>query len=857
MNKIKILVLVLVIAASPFITKAGEIIQITEATRHLVPNGKSHDAIDGDWIMKNDKVIAVIGNAALGREANMRAQSVQGAVIDFTSLADNNDYLVAYYPQGSPGPDSRSNPVMFADKIVVIKEKGNEIILQAVRHATKAYPYQSVTEYVLREGEDFLRVHTTFSNPGNKKVVVPVEDVIRLDQDITDASAIGTHHLAFIYNKWYDAAYGLYHPAGVYVPGAPKTGHDPGVGMPVLAYRRNGAVDTSRTVVLNPKQNIRLTRYLMFGKDVVTIQKSISALENKRKTSPGTTVTIQDSNKKPVEKVFLEILNDRKERVSFGITDRQGNIEVPLEPGSYKLNAAKIGHDTISSDLVVTNKPGHLQLTLQPLTSILFEVKEAGSGRRIPYRIEFKGIENTPDPYLGTFKRAQGTNNFYYALNKGETRVPIPPGRYLAAISRGPEYRTEYREISIGRGESGVIKADLQRLYSSPQWVIADLHNHTTRSGDNDADTKDRVINFSAAGIEFAPATEHNRISSFTGEIKMLGIEEYISSAAGIELTGPPGKSPNHENAFPLHIMEGRQGGGSPGIDPDPYVQLERLYNYDGEKFKFIQHNHPSIPQLYYDKNSDGIPDNGYGTRKFTQAIEIQDLMYEILRSTDEHATAKEKDNRGFQWLQMLNQGDKIFGTATSDCHIVGPASGERFIYVYATQDAPDKIDAVEIARNAKRGHMIMTNGPFLKVDINGYLPGEELKSNGSFSMNIEVYTNNEVEIDRIQVLINGRQDRNLNFTRESHPSLFSAFPLQFKHSFPLVLEKDANVIVVATGNRKPVQQRLNNPSKENPPVAISNPFFVDVDWNGFVPNKDTLGEPLPVVHRASGKGEN
>jgi hypothetical protein len=45
--------------------------------------------------MKNDKVVAVIGQAAMGREANMRVQSVQGAVIDFTSLADNNDYLAA------------------------------------------------------------------------------------------------------------------------------------------------------------------------------------------------------------------------------------------------------------------------------------------------------------------------------------------------------------------------------------------------------------------------------------------------------------------------------------------------------------------------------------------------------------------------------------------------------------------------------------------------------------------------------------------------------------------------------------------------------------------------------------------
>jgi hypothetical protein len=96
MKKYQILFLLLLTIGTS-ISRAAEIIQIGPSTRNLLPHGKSKDAIDGDWIMKNDLVIVIIGNSVYGREANMRVQSIQGAVIDFTSLKDNNDYLAALY----------------------------------------------------------------------------------------------------------------------------------------------------------------------------------------------------------------------------------------------------------------------------------------------------------------------------------------------------------------------------------------------------------------------------------------------------------------------------------------------------------------------------------------------------------------------------------------------------------------------------------------------------------------------------------------------------------------------------------------------------------------------------------------
>jgi hypothetical protein len=852
MNKVKIFILLFFLATGNLLTQAGEIIQITESTRNLVPRGKGTDAIDGDWIMKNDKVILVIGNAVMHREANMRVQSIQGTVIDFTSLADNNDYLAAFYPQGYPAGDSRRNPALFANKIEVIKGKGTEITLRATRNTTDKIQYESVTEYTLRDGESFVRVKTTYSNPGQQNVFFSFADKLRMDMDIKDeVPPLGKTKLAFMYNKWFNAAYAVYSETGLKITEKPRTDSDPGTGL-LVGFQDAKSNDTAY-VTLEPGQRIESSRYLLYGKDVAEIQRIVNTIEKTNATL--TTLKIIDTNKKPVPGAFIDVLTSANERASFAITNAQGIAEIPLSPGAYKFKAFKIGHDSIGGDFSAAGK-AMIVGTMAPLTSINISLKEKGSTRMIPVKVEFKGIHGTPDPYLGSTKRAEGAANLYYAIKNSFT-VPITPGHYLVTISHGPEYGIVTKEIEIKVGETKTLDAEIGRLFSSPDWVIADFHNHSSLSGDNDAETRSRIINLAGAGIEFGPATEHNRISSYTKDIKRLGLEGYLASAPGIELTGATGlaSGPNHQNSFPLRFQEGKQGGGFPGIKGDAYEQLKGIFEYDNKgQVKLIQHNHPGtdIPLLYFDKNRDGIIDNGYNTRQFTDMIEIQTYIYDILNVTSDDAKTKKAPI--FYWLQMLNQGDRIFGTMTSDSHLIGERGGLKFVYAYTKKDNPLNIDADDIATNAKKGRMVMSNGPFLKADINGYLPGDDIKkTSAGLKMNVEVYGNEEVVIERVQVLVDGHQDKSLNFTKDSHPQLFKSGGLQFKNTFPINVDKDANVIVVATGKKKALDPRLTNKaSMAIPPIAVTNPFFVDANGDGFVPSKDTLGEPLPTAVRTA-----
>ncbi len=838
---IRFIVMMIILAGGFFPASAGEIFTIYPKNRQLIPQGKSIDAIDGDWIMKNDQVIAVIGKAVPGREANMRVQSIQGAVIDFTTLKDNRDFLAAFFPQGIPAADSRRNPAVFADTIEIIKNHSREIILRATRFPTDKVPYTSITEYSLTDGDHHLKITTTYINNHSADVMIRFADKLRMDMDIKDeVPALGKHTLAYMYNKWFNCAYGIYRPEGVVLTETPRTFSDPATGL--LVGFEHPRLSDSATVLLARGEKISATRFLLYGKDLAAIQKRVNEWEKRKK--PLITLKIEDKSKNSIANAFVEVLDSKGELSSFAISDSSGVSSIPLLAGTYRYKVSKIGNDSVRGTFKVSRQNTFISIVMPAFTGLVCSVREKETGTVLPARLFFKGINGTPDPFLGSVKRAEGANNQYYSIEK-EFTVAVPAGEYLVGFSHGPEYETVTKKIKLQSGDTQSLHVELSRMFHSPGWIIADFHNHSARSGDNDVETRSRIINLAGSGIEFAPATEHNRISSYSDDIKAMGLQQFLASAPGIELTGPTGVAggPNHQNAFPLTIQEGMQGGGFPPIHGDVYQQMKGLYDYDKDKIKFIQHNHPGrgIPNLYFDKNKDGIIDDGYNTRQFTDAMELHNYIYDILQVTDNLTTNKR--HPAFYWLQMLNQGDRIFGTTTSDSHMVGERNGLRFVYVLSPTDKPEEIDPYVIAANAKKGHMIMSNGPFLKVDINGAFPGDELKKNDdSLNVNIEVAANNEIAIHRVQILINGVQHKQLNFTRATHPQLFSAEGIQFRHRFILSIQQDAHIIVAATG------ERIDDPENRPQPAAIANPIFIDVDNNGFTPNKDTLGQPLPVA---------
>ena len=204
---------------------------------------------------------------------------------------------------------------------------------------------------------------------------------------------------------------------------------------------------------------------------------------------------------------------------------------------------------------------------------------------------------------------------------------------------------------------------------------------------------------------------------------------------------------------------------------------------------------------------------------------------------------------REFIWLQMLNRGLQLWATAVADAHFVhGNGAGGWRVYLPSSSDQPAEIDWRENVRNARNGRALLTTGPFLQVQCeDGTLAGGHTRLPREFNLQVRVQCTDWIDINRVQVLVNGRPRPDLNFTRQSHPQFFQDGVVKFDRTLRVKLSEDAHLIVIAFGEGLDLKTGYGTSDQSSlRPCAYHNPIFVDVDGNGFQANGDLLGWPLP-----------
>jgi hypothetical protein len=149
-----------------------------------------------------------------------------------------------------------------------------------------------------------------------------------------------------------------------------------------------------------------------------------------------------------------------------------------------------------------------------------------------------------------------------------------------------------------------------------------------------------------------------------------------------------------------------------------------------------------------------------------------------------------------------------------------------------------------------------MSTGPFLQVRATTSaqdrpaIVGEDIRvgSDQKVRLDVRVQCPNWLDVNRVQVFVNGRPQAELNRTRRTHSSQFGAANevVKFEGTFEIELETDAHLIVATIGEGLTMQKVMGEQYGNIPPIAVSNPIFVDVDGDGFQPNGDELGVPLP-----------
>jgi len=394
------------------------------------------------------------------------------------------------------------------------------------------------------------------------------------------------------------------------------------------------------------------------------------------------------------------------------------------------------------------------------------------------------------------------------------------------------------------------------------------------------------VLSLLAENIEFAPCTELSRIDTFEPWIDTLQSRSFLATTSGISLAGSP-LAINFQTAFPLVRQPYAQDGGGPSIDPRPAFQWERLAGCDSGREKLVLWNEPDIGGILHDRRR-AEPSLPQGGTMFEDGVvmEIQPIEGALHLHPEFTLHGKVSPNRVFAWLQMLNQGHRISAVVNSGAISNFHGSGGLRNWIQSSTDDPARIMPMDVVRAVREGRTVMSNGPFLEVMASqpGKGPsnapgGAELqitsagkvgaKVGGKVQLAVKVQCPNWLNVDRLFVLVNGRVHPLHNYTRKAHPEKFresAESSVRFEEVLTIELTADAHLSVVTGGADRQVRSATGQETgqetgqdvspgkgavmgpewKETETAALSNPIYVDIDGNGFQPNKDKLGHPLP-----------
>ncbi|MEQ1824771.1 MAG: CehA/McbA family metallohydrolase [Pirellula sp.] len=136
-------------------------------------------------------------------------------------------------------------------------------------------------------------------------------------------------------------------------------------------------------------------------------------------------------------------------------------------------------------------------------------------------------------------------------------------------------------------------------------------------------------------------------------------------------------------------------------------------------------------------------------------------------------------------WYRLLNCGLRLPASAGTDCflnRIPSTLPGAVRVYVHC----PNEISYASWVRNLQAGRTFVTNGPMLRLTVNGQEPGSEIKLQAPAALSIVASVVSRSPIDSVELVVNGRPE-NLLSTAETAQSTQNGKSIRVEHQVKLI----------------------------------------------------------------------
>lgn len=585
----------------------------------------------GDYLIGNDNIKVIISQP----DRVISPNPFGGNIIDASAMVNNQptpDYWGSFAPyfnlaltvntcsidvlnDGTKGGAA----IIAATGIDTVLDYLNIVSIPKLLGLPLVFPYDPnadlplaiTTYYILKPGENYVTVATSYCNTGAEKIAFPAGDMIDSRGDLelfnplyenpfgapSFSDLLGRIPMDFLAWLGDEGNYGS--TSYAYVPETDKNLSITYAGvtgtvlqnseLTLLLSKIDPNNPPSGVIVLNSNEGKSIKRNFVISANGIGGLTEIIYTKLRSSTTGTISGTVaEETTGAPIPDARVSVLKMQGTTVKGVVTqfktasDGSFSGTVP-EPGTgytYTLSAdaferLRIAGSNLSS---VTVPSSGNALTLGQQAKVTLTVND-NAGNPIPAKVTFKCVDvsgcpkNASANYGDTrfdplnddietvafvhpekSKTVQVTKSGYYTSDNGN--IIIAPGTYDVYISRGMEYdRAISSGVSISACPSPCTTPQdlgtfpLHRVVDTTGYLSGDFHVHSINSPDAVPPQIDRVMTFAGEGDEILIATDHDYLTDYKPVITQLNLQKFLTSVIGDELTT---WDFGHFNAFPL-----------------------------------------------------------------------------------------------------------------------------------------------------------------------------------------------------------------------------------------------------------------------------------------------------------------
>lgn len=483
-----------------------------------------------------------------------------------------------------------------------------------------------VTDYILEDGANYVRIETTFTNGGSGDVKLPVGQFINGSGELSvlipglgftpdPMTQVGGNTPAIIYAAFdtSDVSYGYFYPAGQFID--PKK-NEPYTTTSVSYSGLTGLLLGEEFLKLAPLGTggtpdihfsvpaggtRKITGYFVVGGGSAgsVLDSGLKAIGASTRPISGRVI---NADGEAVAGATVAVMSKGQTLITYrtdtggsfaGNLPTGGNLEskrfgkglytIVVDMPGYHLNGTRESGLCEPSQIDLTTKGSasvECRLGETGTVAISGPVTDAGTGKAIPARLTIVGEDPSPNKMgaAGRFRSSLdldhpfGIAGLKYITALGtfdltdESSFPIEPGPYRFVISHGPEYEALERVVDVASGGVTTLEAvKLKRVVTTPGFVSADFHVHSIRSPDSSIPQELRVLSAAAEGLDVLQSSDHDYITDYAPVAAGL-VSRGIIPQGSIKTSAGDELTPNqygHIHAFPFPVRPDDPEGGA------------------------------------------------------------------------------------------------------------------------------------------------------------------------------------------------------------------------------------------------------------------------------------------------------